>query len=152
VFRDVELGHGRKPAWGPQAVVITQNSQAQVAIAELTPQVPLHTGQIVRPGGDMEGVDHHLGGLIRRQGRQQLAPQLPPARAWQEVVLQLGAQQGSGFTPEAFDHVAEVDPPQRTTLARAPMQPRQGLHELAAQEQIQPVMAHVHRELVTDQA
>jgi hypothetical protein len=54
--------------------VITQSRQAQVAIADLTAQVPLHTGQIVHPGGDMEGVDHDLGRLIRRQGRQQLAP------------------------------------------------------------------------------
>ena len=99
----------------------------------------------------MEGINHHLGRLIRQQGRQQRSPQLPPVLIRQEVVLQLGAQQRPGLAPEAFDHVAEIDPPQRPTLARAPMQPRQGLHELAAQEQIQPVMAQVHRELVTDQ-
>jgi hypothetical protein len=46
--------------------VITQGAEADVALAELTPQIPLHTGQIVRPGSDMEGVDHHLGRLIRR--------------------------------------------------------------------------------------
>jgi hypothetical protein len=40
----------------------------------------------------MEGVDHHLGGLIRRQGRQQLTPQLPPGLSREKVVLQLGAQ------------------------------------------------------------
>jgi hypothetical protein len=59
--------------------VITQGTEADVALAELTPQVPLHTGQIVRPGSNMEGVDHHLGRLIRRQGRQELSPQPPPA-------------------------------------------------------------------------
>ena len=37
------------------------------------------------------------------------------------------------------------------TLARLPVQARQGLHELAAQEQIQPVMAQVHRQLLADQ-
>jgi len=74
VFRDVELGHGHQAPWGPQAVVITQSRQAQVAIAELSAQIALHTGQIVRPGGDMEGIDHHLGRLIRRQRRQQRSP------------------------------------------------------------------------------
>jgi len=131
--------------------VITKGAEAELTAAELTPQIPLHTGQVVLPGSDMQCIDHHLGGLIRRQGRQQLAPQLPPALIGQEVTLQLGAQQGSGFTPEAFDHVAEINAPQRPALARAPVPPRQGLHELTAQEQIQPVMAQVHRELVTDQ-
>jgi hypothetical protein len=50
VFRNFELGHGRKPRWGPQAVVITQGAEADVAVAELSAQVALHTGQIVRPG------------------------------------------------------------------------------------------------------
>jgi hypothetical protein len=31
------------------------------------------------------------------------------------------------------------------------MQPRQGLHELTAQEQIQPVVAQVDRQLLADQ-
>ena len=47
--------------------------------------------------------------------------------------------------------MAEIDPPQWPTLARSPVQARQGLHELAAQEQIQPVMAQVHRQLLADQ-
>jgi hypothetical protein len=151
VFGDVELGHGRQAPWGPQAVVITQGAEAQLTAAELTAQIPLHAGEVIASGGDMEGIDHHLGGLIRRQGRQQLPPQLPPARAWQKVVLQLGAQQGPGLAPEAFDHVAEINAPQRPALARPPMQPRQGLNELAAQEQIQPVVVQVHGELLTDQ-
>jgi hypothetical protein len=46
--------------------------------------------------------------------------------------------------------MAEVDPPRRL-LPFAGMQPRQGLHELAAQEQIQPVVAQVHAQLLTDQ-
>jgi len=95
----------------------------------------------------MEGIDHHLGGLIRRQGRQQLPPQLPPRLIGEQIVLQLGAQQGSGFAPQAVDHVAEVDPPQRLLA----LQPRRGFDELAAQEQIQPVMAQMHRQLLTDQ-
>jgi len=37
--------------------------------------------------------------------------------------------------------MTEIDPPQGPALARSPMPPWQGLHELAAQEQIQPVMA-----------
>jgi len=111
VFGDVELGHGHQPPWGPQAVVITQGAEADVALAELTPQIPLHTGQIVRPGSDMEGVDHHLGRLIRRQGRQELSPQPPPGLTGEDVGLQLGAQQGSGFAAQALDHMAEVDPP-----------------------------------------
>jgi len=151
VFRDLELGHGCKLPWGPQAVVIAQGAEAELTAAELSAQIPLHTGQIVRPGSDMEGIDHHLGRLIRRQRRQQLTPQLPPALAGQQVVLQLGAQQRSGFTPEALDHMAEIDPPQRPALTFALMQPRQGFHELAAQEQIQPVMAQVRRQLLADQ-
>jgi hypothetical protein len=47
--------------------------------------------------------------------------------------------------------MAEINPPPWTTHPGAPMQARQGLHELAAQEQIQPVMAQMHRELLTDQ-
>jgi hypothetical protein len=74
VFRDVDLWHGHQAPWGPQAVVITQSSEVQLTATELTAQIALHTGQIVRPGGDMEGVDHHLGRLIRRQGRQELSP------------------------------------------------------------------------------
>jgi len=149
---DVELGHGCQAPGGPQAVVIAQGAEGQLTAAELTAQVPLHTREVIRAGGDMEGVDHHLGRLIWRQSRQELSPQLPPWFAWEDVVLQLGAQQGSGFTAQALDHMAEVDAPQPALVARAVMQSRQGLHELAAQEQIQPVMAHVHRELVTDQA
>ena len=99
----------------------------------------------------MEGVDHHLGRLIRRQGRQQRSPQLPPVLTGEDVVLQLGAQQGAGFTAQAFDHMTEVDPPQRPADTLPPMQTRQGFNELAAQEQIQPVMAQVNRELLADQ-
>jgi hypothetical protein len=145
VFGDVELGHGRQAPWGAQAVVITQGAEAELTAAELTAQIPLHTGEVIASGSDMEGIDHHLGRLIRWQGCQQLAPQLPPARAWQQVILQLGAQQRPWFTPQAFDHVAEVDPPPWPALARAPMQPWQGLNELAAQEQIQPVVVQMHR-------
>lgn len=150
MFRDLELGQGCQPPWGPQAVVLAQGAQADVSAAQGASQIPLHTGQVVLPGSDMEGIDHHLGGLIRRQGRQQQTPQLPPALAWQEVVLQLGAQQGSGLAAQALDHMAEINAPQ-CFLALLAMQPRQGFDVVAAQEQIQPVMAQVHRELVTDQ-
>jgi hypothetical protein len=131
VFRDLELGQGRKAPGGPQAVVITQGAEADLAVAQLTAQVPLHSGQVVRLGGDMERIDHDLGRLIRRQGGQQPAPQLPPAVCWQQVVLQLGAQQCPGLAPEAFDHVAKVDPPQGL-LTLVAMQPRQGFDVLAA--------------------
>jgi len=47
--------------------------------------------------------------------------------------------------------MAEINAAQWTVLARTPMQARQGFNELAAQEQIQPVMAQVHRELLADQ-
>jgi hypothetical protein len=47
--------------------------------------------------------------------------------------------------------MAEVDPPPWTTHPGAPVQARQDLHELAAQEQIQPVVVQMHRELLTDQ-
>jgi hypothetical protein len=114
--------------------VITQSHQAQFAATELTPQIPLHGSKVARFGGDMEAIDHHLGRLIRRQRRQQRSPQLSPALAWQQVVLQLGTQQRPGFTAQALDHMAEVDPPQRSALALAGMQSRQGFHELAAQE------------------
>ena len=46
--------------------------------------------------------------------------------------------------------MAEIDPPQRLPPFLG-MKPRQGLHELAAQEQIQPVVAQVHLELLADQ-
>ena len=151
MFRDVELGHGRQAPWGPQAVVITQGTEAQLTATQLTAQVPLHTGQIVRPGSDKESVDHHLGRLIRRQGCQERSPQLPPALAGEDVGLQLGAQQRPGFTAQALDHMAEVDPPQPALVSRALMQPWQGLHELAAQEQIQPVVTQMHRQLLADQ-
>jgi hypothetical protein len=98
----------------------------------------------------MEGIDHDLGGLIRWQGRQQLTPQLPPALARDEVVLQLGAQQGSGLTAQALDHMAEINAPQ-CFLALLGMQPRQGFDVVAAQEQIQPVMAQVNRQLLSNQ-
>jgi hypothetical protein len=63
----------------------------------------------------------------------------------------LGPQQCSGLSAQALDHVAEIDPPPWTAHPGAPVQARQGLDELAAQEQIQPVMAQMHRELLTDQ-
>ena len=87
MFRDVELGHGREAPWGPQAVVIAQGTEAQLTAAELTEQIPLHSWQVIRAGGDMEGVDHDLGRLIRRQGRQQLSPQLTPRFAGEQIVL-----------------------------------------------------------------
>jgi hypothetical protein len=74
VFRDLELGQGRKAPRRPQAVVITQGAEADLAFAELTPQVPLHSGQVIGLGGDMECIDHDLGRLVRRQGSQQRAP------------------------------------------------------------------------------
>jgi hypothetical protein len=150
VFRDLDLWHGHQAPWGPQAVVITQGADGQCTAAELTPQVPLHTGQLIRLGGDMEGIDHHLGGLIRRQGRQELAPQLTPAVCWQQVVLQLSAQQRPGLTAQAFDHVAEVDAPQRL-LPFLRMQPQQCFDVVTAQVEVQAVMAQVHRQLLADQ-
>ena len=47
--------------------------------------------------------------------------------------------------------MAEIDPPQRSSVPLACVQPLDRLDELAAQEQIQPVMAQVHRELVAEQ-
>jgi len=91
--------------------VITQGLEAEGAVTQGSPQIPLHGCKVARFGGDMEGIDHYLGGLIRWQRRQQLTPQLPPARARQQVVLQLGTQQRPGFTAQTFDHVAEVNPP-----------------------------------------
>jgi hypothetical protein len=74
VFRDLELGQGHQaPRW-PQAVVLPQGGEADVAAAELTAQIALDTREVVGSGGDMEGIDHHLGRLIRGQGRQELAP------------------------------------------------------------------------------
>ena len=74
MFGDVELGQDRQAPGGPQAVVIPQSREAESTATELTAQIALHCGQVARFGGDMEGIDHHLGGLIRRQGRQQLPP------------------------------------------------------------------------------
>jgi hypothetical protein len=66
VFRDLELWQGHQPPWGAQAVVLPQGAEAEVSAAELTAQVPLHTGQVVRFGRDVQRIDHHLGRLIRR--------------------------------------------------------------------------------------
>ena len=99
----------------------------------------------------MESVDHHLGGVIRRQGRQQRSPQLPPGLTREKVVLQLGAQQRPWLAAQALDHMAEIDAPPWPALASAPVQPRQGFDVVAAQEQIQPVMAQMHRQLLADQ-
>ena len=44
--------------------------------------------------------------------------------------------------------MAEIDPPQRALLSLALMQPWDRLNELAAQEQIQPVMAGPIRKVV----
>ena len=74
VFRDCQLWQGHQPPRGAQAVVLPQGSEAEVSTAELTAQVPLHTGQVVRFGGDVQRIDHHLGRLIRRQGSQELTP------------------------------------------------------------------------------
>lgn len=74
MFRDVELWHGRQAPGGPQAVVIAQGGEVELTAAQLTPHVALHIGQVALFGGDMEGIDHDLGGLIRRQGCQELAP------------------------------------------------------------------------------
>ena len=131
--------------------MITQGDEAELTAAELTVQVPLHIRKVIAAGGDMEGVDHDLGGLIRRQSRQELSPQLTPGFTGEDVGLQLGAQQRPGFTAQALDHMAEVDPPQPALVSRALMQPWQGLHELAAQEQIQPVVTQMHRQLLADQ-
>jgi len=79
VFRDVELWQGCKPPRGAQAVVLPQGPEADVAAAECSAQITLDASEVVGSGGDMEGIDHHLGRLIRRQGHQELAPQLPPA-------------------------------------------------------------------------
>jgi hypothetical protein len=152
VFRDLELGKDRKAPRRPQAVVITQSHQAQFAAAELPAQVPLHTSQVIRLGGDVQRVDHDLGGLIRRQGGQKRAPQLPPGFCWQQVVLQLGAQQRPGLAAQALDHMAEVDPPQAALVSRSVVQPRQGFDVVAAQEQIQPVVAQMDCQLLADQA
>jgi hypothetical protein len=66
VFRDLEFRHGAMAPRGAQAVVITQAAEAEFLATQLTAQVPLHARQVVLFGSDMEGVDHHLGGLIRR--------------------------------------------------------------------------------------
>jgi trehalose/maltose hydrolase-like predicted phosphorylase len=67
--------------------VISQGGEAQRTPPQRSPQIGLHTGQVVPFGGDMERIDHHFGGLIRWQGRQQLTPNLPPALTRQQVVL-----------------------------------------------------------------
>ena len=74
----------------------------------------------------------------------------PPALARQEVLQQLGAQQGPGFTAQALDHMAQVNPPQ-SLLTLVAVQPWQGFNELAAQEQIKAVMAQMDVELFANQ-
>ena len=59
----------------------------------------------------MEGIDHDLGRLIRRQCRQKSAPELLPHHTGKNFGLQLGSQQRPGLTSEALDHMAEINPP-----------------------------------------
>ena len=47
--------------------------------------------------------------------------------------------------------MAEINSPQRALLSLALIKPWERLNELAAQEQIQPVITQVHREMVADQ-
>ena len=151
MFGDLELRQGRKAPGGPQAVVITQSREAESTAAQRSAQIPLHAGQIGAAGGDMQGIDHDLGRLLRRQSGQELSPDPVPGLTGEDVGLQLGAQQRPGFTAQALDHMAEIDPPQRSFVPLAGLQPLDCLDELTAQEQIQPVMAQVHRQLVADQ-
>jgi hypothetical protein len=72
--------------------VATQTIEVQLAAAQPPPQVALHPSQVACFGGDMEGIDHHLGRLIRRQCHQQLTPEFLPPRPWQQIALQLRAQ------------------------------------------------------------
>ena len=67
------------------------------------------------------------------------------------VRVPLGNQEGTGLEEQAVDHMTKVDPSQWRALVFAGMQSQQGCEELDRQEQIQPVMAHMHRELLTDQ-
>ena len=151
MFGDVELGQGQQAPGGPQAVVIAQSGEAHLAAAQRSAQVTLHAGQVVGSGGDMQRIDHDPGGLLRRQSRQELSPDPVPGLTGEDVGLQLGAQQRPGFTAQTLDHMAEIDPPQRSFVPLAGVQPLDRLDELTAQEQIQPVMAQVHRQLLADQ-
>jgi len=45
----------------------------------------------------MEGIDHHLGGLIRRQGRQQLPPQLLPRLIGEQIASMATMALNSGL-------------------------------------------------------
>jgi len=63
-------------AWRPgpgvtQAVVIAQGREVQLTAAELMAPIALQSVKVVRACVDMEGIDRDLGGLIRRQGRQE---------------------------------------------------------------------------------
>ena len=74
MFGDVELGKGRQAPRGPQAVVIAQSGEAEITAAQCSIEIALNACQVVFLDGDMESLDHHLGGIIWRQSRQQLAP------------------------------------------------------------------------------
>ena len=52
--------------------MVAQGGEAEVAAAQLPAQITLDASEVVGSGGDMEGIDHHLGRLIRRQGHQEL--------------------------------------------------------------------------------
>jgi hypothetical protein len=51
--------------------VIAHGREVQLTAAQLTAQIALYSVHVVRACGDMEGIDRDLGGLIRRQGRQE---------------------------------------------------------------------------------
>lgn len=150
-FRNIDLRQTPLSTRRPQAIAAPQAIEAQVTPAQMPLQIALHAGQIVAAGGHMQGVHHHPGRLLRRQLLQQIPPDPPPCLTGQQVLQQLGTQQGAGFSAQALDQMAEVDPPQWTPMAPRPVQPLQRHHVVAAEEQVQTVVAQVDIQLLADQ-
>lgn len=161
-FRNIDLRQTPLSTRRPQAIAAPQAIEAQVTPAQMSLQVALHAGQIVAAGSHMQGVHQrppahsaalrkHPGRLLRRQLLQQIPPDPPPCLTGQQVLQQLGTQQSAGFSAQTLDQMAEVDPPQWATMAPRPVQPLQRHHVVAAEEQVQTVVAQVDIQLLADQ-
>lgn len=150
-FRNIDLRQTPLSTRRPQAIAAPQAIEAQITPAQVPLQVALHAGQIVAAGGHMQAVHHDPGGLLRFQLLQKISPDPPPCLTGQQVLQQLGTQQGAGFSAQTLDQMAEVDPPQWAPVAPRPVQTLQRHHEVAAEEQVQTVVAQVDIQLLADE-
>jgi len=82
----------------------------------------------------------------------QLLPQLPPGLIRKQLTAVTAMQQRSGLAPERIDQMIQINRPgSAMALALVAMHPRQFACELAAQQDLQPIVVDPHRHLPADQ-